>query len=189
MVPRGFGALPTLHHGERCNQGLTGILSVDVNERLLDGRPNPYLLRPYVFQSEPRLRDFPLTNDTYRTQAAYKLDFGRDEGWRKWLGTHNLVGYGEYKEKDQKVLTDAEQIVSPNSWQFPSATGNRTAGQPVRSFYLYYVGDNVGQNIEYAPGRSTMGITPTPMATPSPASSRTKQSPWAGCRSTSAARM
>lgn len=31
-------------------QGTTGMLSVDINERLLNGAPNPYFLRPFIFQ-------------------------------------------------------------------------------------------------------------------------------------------
>jgi hypothetical protein len=133
-------------------QGTTGMLSVDINERLLNGAPNPYFLRPFIFQAEPRIRNMPLTNDTYRLQAAYKLDFGRDEGWRKWLGVHNLVGYGEYKAKDQRTYISREDIISINPWTFPNATANRSAGQAVREFLRFYVGDNQGQNIEYAPG-------------------------------------
>ncbi len=137
-------------------QGLTGVLSVDINERLLNGDPNPFFLRPFIFQVEPRIRDMPLLNDTYRVQAAYKLDFSRDEGWRKWLGSHNLVGYGEYKDQDSKTYFYREDIISA-PWLFPSATGNRTGGQPDREFLLFYVGDNKGQNIEYAPGPVNYG--------------------------------
>lgn len=138
-------------------QGTTGMLSVDINERLLNGAPNPYFLRPFIFQAEPRLRNMPLTNDTYRLQAAYKLDYSRDEGWRKWLGAHNLVGYGEYKAKNQKVYTSREDIISLNPWMFPNATANRNGGQAVREFLRFYVGDNQGQNIEYAPGPVAYG--------------------------------
>lgn len=133
-------------------QGLTGILSVDINERRLDGTPNPNFLRPFIFQAEPRIRSMPLRNDTYRFQAAYKLDFSKDGGWSKWLGSHSLVGYGEYKGQDRKNYFYREDIISRNSWQFPNATSNYTAGQPVREFLLFYVGDNQGQNMEYAPG-------------------------------------
>ncbi|MBI5768931.1 MAG: TonB-dependent receptor [Verrucomicrobia bacterium] len=132
-------------------QGTTGQLAVDINERLLDGTPNPYLFRPFIFQAEPRVRNSPLTNDTYRLQSAYRLDFSRDQGLRRWLGAHSLVGYGEYKEKDSRVYTSREDIISINPWTFPNATGNRQGGQPIRGIFRFYVGDNRGQNIEYAP--------------------------------------
>jgi hypothetical protein len=138
-------------------QGTTGMLSVDINERLLNGAPNPYFLRPFIFQAEPRIRNMPLKNDTYRLQAAYKLDYSRDDGWRKWLGAHNLVGYGEYKEKLQKTFQYREDIISTNPWMFANATANKQGGQAVREFLLFYVGDNRGQNIEYAPGPVNYG--------------------------------
>lgn len=138
-------------------QGTTGMLSVDINERLLNGAPNPFFLRPFIFQAEPRIRDQPLRNDTYRLQTAYKLDFSQDSGWRKWLGAHNFVGYGEYKEQDQKNYFYREDIISINPWTFANATANRNGNQPVREFLRFYVGDNVGQNIEYAPGPVNYG--------------------------------
>lgn len=138
-------------------QGTTGQLAVDINERLLDGRPNPYLLRPFIFQAEPRTRSAPLRNDTYRFQSAYKLDFSRDEGWRQWLGRHQLVGYGEYKEKVSKSYVFSDQISSIQPWTFANATAARTANQVVRPIYRFYVGDNQGQNIEYAPGPINFG--------------------------------
>ncbi|MBI5692318.1 MAG: hypothetical protein HZC55_19725 [Verrucomicrobia bacterium] len=75
--------------------------------------------------------------------------------WRQWLGTHNLVGYGEYKNKVQKTYFYREDINSINPWTFVSATNPtslKNGNQPVREFLRFYVGDNVGQNIEYAPG-------------------------------------
>lgn len=138
-------------------QGTTGVLSVDINETLLDGTPNPFFLRPFIFQAEPRIRNIPVRNDTYRLQLAYKLDFSQDGGWRKWLGSHSLVGYGEYKEKDQRNFFYREDIISTNPWTFANDTANRQAGQPVREFLRFYLGDNVGQNIEYAPGPVNYG--------------------------------
>ena len=138
-------------------QGTTGQLAVDINERLLDGRANPFFLRPYIFQAEPRTRSAPLLNDTYRFQAAYKLDFSRDEGWRQWLGRHNLVGYGEYKDKVSKSYVFSDQISSVQPWTFANATANRNSNQVVRPMYRLYVGDNQGQNVEYAPGPINFG--------------------------------
>jgi len=154
-------------NGERFNryvmsdggtQGTTGQLSVDINERLLDGTPNPYFLRPFIFQAEPRPRSTPVFSDTYRVQTAYKLDFTRDQGFRRWLGAHSLVGYGEYKSRETRNYGYRDEISSVQPWTFgASPTSLRTANQAVRGIFRFYVGDNQGQNIEYAPALAPYG--------------------------------
>ena len=80
-----------------------GQLMVDVNSHYLDGTPNPYFGRPYLKTSEPYLRDKPWLWDTTRAQAVYKLDFSQDEGWSKWLGTQQVLGYYEYKDQQNRA--------------------------------------------------------------------------------------
>ncbi|MGH7957564.1 MAG: TonB-dependent receptor plug domain-containing protein, partial [Opitutaceae bacterium] len=61
---------------------------IDVNERMLDGTPNPYFLRPYIsgtMPTEPITRR-PVLNDNTRAQLAYQLDLTQQPGWRSWGG-------------------------------------------------------------------------------------------------------
>ncbi len=131
--------------------GPTGQLVVDVNERLLDGSPNPFFLRPAMAQTDPRLLRAPLRNDTYRGQFAYQIDFTRDGGLRRWLGAHSLVGYAEYKDRVQRSYRFQQGIVSDNAWVY-NANGSRVTNAVMRSNMRLYVGDNQGFNVDYEPG-------------------------------------
>lgn len=53
--------------------GTNAVLYVDVNEKLLDGRANPYFLRPYLAASEPTLFNRPNVNDIQSADLAYQL--------------------------------------------------------------------------------------------------------------------
>jgi hypothetical protein len=145
-----------------------GQLQVDVNTHNLDGTPNPYFGRPYLKSSEPFLRDRPWLWDTTRAQAAYRLDFTQDEGWTKWLGTQQLLGYYEHKNQENRHYAYRHSALSLDAgWQQKYAAlntplGNRTQanvqtiypiapGNYARVAELYYVGSTPGGGIEYAP--------------------------------------
>src|SRR6185312_13154944 len=85
------------------NNGQSGQLLIDVNQRNLDGTPNAYFLRPYIGQDDPETTLSPAKWDTYRAQIAYKLDFTSQKGWIKWLGLHNITAYDEYKYQINRV--------------------------------------------------------------------------------------
>ena len=146
----------------RVGAGCTGYLVFDVSERLLNGNANPDFLRPLIQASEPRMNSSPLLRDTFRLQLAYKLDFSKDQGFRRWLGSHQLVGYSEYKDQVQRTYVTQDQISSVQPWTFPTPpTGSPTS---LRATSIH-VGDNKG--FEYAPGRFTTVLTSTTGAMPS----------------------
>ncbi len=148
-----------------------GQLQVDVNQVYLDGTPNPYFGRPYLRSSEPFLRIKPLLWDTSRAQAAYKLDFSHDEGWTKWIGTQQLLGYYEYKDQKNYTWTYRHTALGKDKGWEQKYAGNLLALQTVTNTdprYLingnalvpgnydrlneqYYVGSTPGGGIEYAP--------------------------------------
>ncbi|HLP26613.1 MAG TPA: hypothetical protein VK477_13110, partial [Acidobacteriota bacterium] len=153
-----------------------GQLQVDVNTHNLDGTPNPYFGRPYLRSNEPFLRDKPLVWDTARLQAAYSVDFSHDGGWRKWLGTHQLLGYYEYKDQQNRQYTYRHSALGlDKAWQQKYAAlntplGNRTSanvdarypiapGNYARINEQYYVGNTVGGGIEYAPSFFPEGVS------------------------------
>ncbi|MBI5768935.1 MAG: TonB-dependent receptor [Verrucomicrobia bacterium] len=125
--------------GDGRTNGPTGQLAIDVNTRLLDGTRNPYYLRPLLALITTRSRVQPLSSDNYRGQFAYKVDFTREKNFSRWLGRHGLVGYAEYKEKIQR------------SYQFSLGFNDRGASGG-QNYNRFYVGDNQGLNVDYAPG-------------------------------------
>ncbi len=146
-----------------------GQLQVDVNQFNLDGTPNPYFGRPYLRSSEPYLRDKPLLWDTYRAQTAYRLDFAQDKGWTRWLGTHQLLGYFEYKDQQNRQYTYRHSALGlDKAWQQKYAALNTPLGNRVQQSIAdprytlapgnyarineqYYVGSTPGGGIQYAP--------------------------------------
>ncbi len=156
-----------------------GQLQVDVNQVYLDGTPNPYFGRPYLRSSEPFLRNKPLTWDTARSQAVYRVDFSRDQGLSKWLGTQQVLGYHEYKDQKNYTWTYRHTALGKDkAWQQKYANTllalqtvtntdpryliNGTAIAPGNFSRLneqYYVGNTVGGGIEYAPNRFPEGAS------------------------------
>ena len=137
--------------GDANQNGASGQLIVDVNERLLDGTPNPYFLRTFIGTDAPATTRQPYKWDTYRAQLAYRLDLTHDEGVLKWLGLHQFTAYDEYKYRIQRQYRYRDGIGDNHAWN-PATLR--------QSYYRYYVGDNVGSNMDYAPTRFKYGTYP-----------------------------
>ena len=144
------------------------VLEVDVNQFLLDGRPNPYDLRPFVLAVEPTMFRSPVSSDTLRAQLAYELDMKKvGKGWTKWLGHHRMLGYYERRHVTDGTFRYREAIIDPNhAWlQPPLAAANSlnyTNGAALdRPAYRYYVGPTgaLGYTPGYNPPKS--GVTGT----------------------------
>jgi outer membrane receptor protein involved in Fe transport len=136
----------------------TSLLTVDLNTHLLDGTPNPYYGRPYI-SVLPYVRKQFSERDSYRMQLAYRLNPRTLDGAWRWLGTHNIVGYGEYKEISVRSARGRYAILSDHSW-YPDnvARGGYAIGGMgtapsnfAPGMMRIYVGDAQGQNVEYAP--------------------------------------
>ena len=138
--------------------GPTGQLVLDINERLLDGSPNPYFMRPFLQQVDPRPLRNPVKNDTYRLQAAYRVDFTQQRNLARWLGVHQISGYNEYKHKVQRSYRYFEAMQGDQPW-FYLPGGARDTFQRFRVWNRIYVGDENGMDIDYAPGNPTYGPT------------------------------
>lgn len=157
------------------DNGQSGQLTVDINERLLDGTKNPFFLRPYINVDKPRISSTPAVWDTARAQFAYRIDPTHERTWVKWLGSHQLTGYIERKDRVNRQYSWREGVTSEVSWlpttvyrgfqsapalnPSPAAIGATvtpavpyTINNLSQNAYRYYVGDNVGNNVDYAPG-------------------------------------
>lgn len=137
-----------------------GGLAVDVNERLLDGSPNPYFLRPFIASANPYLISEPRNQDTFRAQLAYRLDFRAEKSWRRWLGLHDVSSYADYSLTVSRRMRYRDAMLSNHAWM-PAGIARASTGadyggllaspQLVRPYFRFYLGDNQGQNIDYAP--------------------------------------
>jgi hypothetical protein len=150
------------------DNGQSGQLTVDVNERLLDGSPNPFFLRPYLSVDKPRTQSNPQKWDTTRAQLAYRLDLTNENSLLKWLGWFQLTGYGEYKYRVNRQYSWRDAMASGVSW-IPAGNYRGYNGVPTgtpatitvtRGLDRFYVGDAVGNNVDYAPANFNYGTYP-----------------------------
>lgn len=161
--------------------GNSGNFQADVNTHYLDGTANPYFGRPYLTGSRPLVRDKPMLWDTFQAQAVYRLDFSQDEGWSKWLGSQQLLGYYENKEQQNRTYTYRRTSVGTNlPWQqkyadlnaplgigqntntdprYTGANGKMQNGSSSQLNEQYYVGSTPGGGIEYGPSDFPEGIS------------------------------
>ncbi len=163
--------------GNSGTSGQSGQLFVDVNERNLDGTPNPFFGKTYLASTEPLTRSLPADWDTGRAQAAYRLDLSHESGALKWLGVQQLSAYYEYKYRVNRSFSYREAIASSPTWLSTVTTANyaranqsSVAGSPaagpaagpniLRQYIRYYVGGNKDGHIDVAPSDFSFGPHP-----------------------------
>ncbi|MFO1448855.1 MAG: TonB-dependent receptor [Opitutaceae bacterium] len=156
-----------------------GQLQPDVNSHYLDGTPNPYAGRPYLRSSEPFLRVRPMLWETTRAQAVYRIDFSQNDGFTKWFGTQQVLGYYEYKDQQNRQYHYRHTALGKDkAWQQKYANtllGTQTVtnidprylingtsivpGNYTRVNEQYYVGSTPGGGIEYGPSYFPEGVS------------------------------
>ncbi len=128
-------------------------VSIDVNERLLDGTPNPYFLRPYLGYPRPGYSK-PISDiDRYRYTLAYQLDLTGEKGWLKYLGRHNFTGYNEYNTYFTRSFGFTDTIASDEPWISATGVASSRNSAGYRPFEHFLLGDTNGYNVDYgSPG-------------------------------------
>jgi len=150
------------------DNGQSGQLTVDINERLIDGTVNPFFMRPYVASDKPRTQENPSKWDTTRGQAAYRLDLTKENNLLKWLGWFQVTGYGEYKYRVNRQYSWRDAFSSPVSWVAPGTyvgtqsapTGTPTNITLTQGEFRYYVGAANSGQVQYAPSNFNYGTYP-----------------------------
>ncbi len=147
--------------------GRTGYIYVDVNERVVDGTVNPNLGRPFLGLYNIRARvDNYSQRETLREQLAYRLDLRKEPNLLRWLGMHTLSAYDERRTTRTRIARWQDEIIDNSQSWYPFPTTTRTATSftsPVMAaqpFYRFYIGDNQGQNADYAPHKLNPGTYP-----------------------------
>ena len=105
------------------DNGTSGALTIDINEKRLDGTPNPYFLHPYLTVDKPRSVSQPSLWDTDRLQMAYRLDLTKtDSKLLKYLGWFQLTAYGENKDRTNRQYSYRDAIASQGVSWIPDGT-------------------------------------------------------------------
>ena len=128
-------------------------VSIDINEKLLDGTPNPYFLRPYLGYPRPGYNKSYSDTDSYRSILAYQLDLSREKSLLHWLGRHSLSGYGEFRSIHTANLGFTDTLSSDESWISATGVASSRNSAGYRYYAHYILGDANGYNVDYgAPG-------------------------------------
>jgi outer membrane receptor protein involved in Fe transport len=126
------------------------IIYLDINSKLLDGRANPYFLRPYVEATGPFANRNPDKRDIVNADLAYQLTPSGLPRWLSWIGTQRFNTHLERYVNDTENYTYGQWIADDHAW---TNRANRVAVAQVNQ--RYYLGDNQGQNIDYGPATLT----------------------------------
>jgi hypothetical protein len=127
-------------------------LQIDPNERLTDGSPNPYFLRPFFQSVEPTTFDSPQVNDVVRAEIAYDLDFtDKTNRYVRWLGRHRLGGYFERRRVDNGTFRFRDIVFEAPPVEWTNAANLVNGNSANRVTQRFYVGDDQGFNIDTAP--------------------------------------
>ncbi len=132
-------------------------LFVDTNERLSNGEVNPFLGQTYVMDFDPDRYRTSEAVDNYRGMIAFTPDFTKYDGWRKWLGRHQVLGFASYMDSTRTAYRDRLHFVDGSqearyrlmSNPLPTAAGaptgwSRQGLSMSRQYYLSNPGDPYG---------------------------------------------
>lgn len=122
------------------------IIYLDINSKLLDGRANPYFLRPYVEATGPFANRNPDKRDIVNADLAYQFTPRDLPRWLSWIGTQRFNTHLERYVNDTQNYTYGQWISDDHAW---TNRANRVAVPQLHQ--RYYLGDNQGQNIDYGP--------------------------------------
>ncbi|PHX70713.1 MAG: hypothetical protein CK548_08585 [Opitutia bacterium] len=125
---------------------LETVIYVDVNEKSLDGSPNPYFKRPYIQATSPSSVRRPQTIDIQSADIAYQYTPNNLPRWLSWIGLQRFGSHAEVDRSDNTGYQSAQRVTSDHPWIDPT---NRIGTQGIAQ--RYFLGDNVGQNVDRGP--------------------------------------
>lgn len=122
----------------------TNQISIDINQKLPDGRVNPNFLRPFIYGRNIAERG-DATYVNYLVQANYDFDFAKKTERFGWLGSHRVTGVYTKASRDSYGTRYHYQFDSDIPNVLPAAaSGANATGQASRYvMQLWYVGDPV----------------------------------------------
>ena len=84
--------------------------------KLLDGRANPYFLRPYVEANGPFANRNPDKRDIVNGDLAYQLTPSGLPRWLSWIGTQRFNAHLERYVNDTENYTYGQWIGDDHAW-------------------------------------------------------------------------
>ena len=113
-------------------------INLDVNTKLLDGRPNPFYLRPYVESGSPNPGSLISVNDIQNADLTYQYTPQAWPKWLSWIGQQRLAGHAEVNRQDATSWNIAPYFsdLSQVSWLGQTAANYTSRPEIAHRFYL-----------------------------------------------------
>lgn len=113
-------------------------INLDVNTKLLDGRPNPYYLRPYVETGSPNPGYLISLNDIQNADLTYQYTPQALPKWLSWIGQQRLAGHAEVNRQDATSWNTAPYFsdLSKVNWLSQTAANYTSRPEIAHRFYL-----------------------------------------------------
>ena len=121
-------------------------IAIDPNEKLLDGRANPYFKRPFIQPGNTFTTRAPDVSDTQTADLAYQWTPAKLPRWLSWIGRQTIGSHAEVVRNDSAIYRSTTNFSDDHAW---TNRANRTLSAGF--IHRFYIGDNAGQNVDYAP--------------------------------------
>ena len=125
---------------------LETVIYVDVNEKLLNGSPNPYFKRPYIQATSPSINSNPDNVAIESADLAYQFSPNKLPRWLSWIGQQRIGTHAEVNRRDEWGFGSSERVADDHEW---TNKADRLNVQNIAQ--RFYLGDTQDQNVDYAP--------------------------------------
>ena len=118
-------------------------INLDVNTKLLDGKNNPYFLRPYVETTSPNPGYLISIQDIQNSDLTYQFTPHALPKWLAWIGQQRIAGHAEISRADATTWNTAPYFSDPAqvvNWSNYSASNLKLASNTHEIAHRFYLG-------------------------------------------------
>ena len=119
-------------------------VNVDVNTKLLDGRANPYYLRPYVETTSPNPGYLINLQDIQNADLTYQYTPHALPKWLAWINQQRFAAHAELNTQDATSWNTAPYFADPSQvvkWSNYTANNLKLASNTHEIAHRFYLGD------------------------------------------------
>ncbi len=138
------------YRNERANWLDSNItIFVNPNNKLLDGRPNPFYLRPYVETSSPNPGFLLSLNDIQNADFTYQYTPGVLPKLLRWIGQQRVAANASTSREDATSWNEANYFTDLSKVSWLSQTAANYTSRPEIGSRFYLGGANNDPRVQY----------------------------------------
>ena len=154
LIAARAGVFSQDYRNERSNWLDSNItVTLDVNTKLLDGRPNPYYLRPYVETTSPNPGYLISKQDIQNADLTYQYTPLALPKWLSWIKQQRIAAHAEVNRQDATSWNTAPYFSDPNQvlkWSNYTASNLRLTSNTHEIAHRFYLGEaNQNPRVQY----------------------------------------